>query len=150
MKLWPQIQNGKWLDDIFRDMDTVKVWKQIFNTVYSGKLDTWDYQWAFSILIQNGLCILPNVNMVSNIGCNSEATHTKNELLPLADIPSIDIEFPLEHPPFMIRDDQADMAIQKQNFHPASSGILINFITLFQHILKFIPTKSKKRYGHNQ
>ena len=41
------------------------------------KLDTWDYQWYYSILSNGGICIYPNINMVENIGFNNNATHTK-------------------------------------------------------------------------
>ena len=33
-----------------------------------GKLDTWDFQWTFASFIQNGMNILANVNLASNIG----------------------------------------------------------------------------------
>jgi len=39
---------------------------------------TWDYQWAYTCFINNGLCIMPNVNLVSNIGFSKEAFHTKD------------------------------------------------------------------------
>ena len=29
---------------------------------------TWDYQWAFACWLRSGLSVLPNVNLVSNIG----------------------------------------------------------------------------------
>lgn len=43
----------------------------------SGKIDTWDYQWAYVRLFLNGLSINPRVNLVNNIGFNKNATHTK-------------------------------------------------------------------------
>jgi len=45
--------------------------------VISGNLDTWDYQWAFVRLYLQGMSINPRVNLVSNVGFNSRATHTK-------------------------------------------------------------------------
>lgn len=30
--------------------------------------DTWDYQWAFTVYMKNGLCIVPQENLISNIG----------------------------------------------------------------------------------
>jgi len=46
----------------------------VFNLAYSGKVDTWDFQLHFSLLFQNGLSIVPEVNLVSNIG--TSGTHT--------------------------------------------------------------------------
>jgi hypothetical protein len=41
-----------------------------------GNINTWDYQWSFTIWKQRGICITPNINLISNIGFGTEATHT--------------------------------------------------------------------------
>lgn len=38
----------------------------------------WDYQWTYSIISKDGICINPNLNMVSNIGFGADSTHTSN------------------------------------------------------------------------
>eukprot|EP00831_Metopus_contortus_P054161 TRINITY_DN45550_c0_g1_i1.p1 TRINITY_DN45550_c0_g1~~TRINITY_DN45550_c0_g1_i1.p1 ORF type:complete len:231 (+),score=18.70 TRINITY_DN45550_c0_g1_i1:109-801(+) len=43
-----------------------------------GNIDTWDYQWTFSCLAQNQLTIVPNNNLISNIGFQSGGTNIKN------------------------------------------------------------------------
>ena len=43
---------------------------------YRGEIDTWDYQWNFAMWEQNGLAIIPNQNLISNIGFDKKATHT--------------------------------------------------------------------------
>ncbi len=43
------------------------MWTKIFQSVYEGRIDTWDYQWTFASWLQNGLTILPNINLVQNI-----------------------------------------------------------------------------------
>ncbi len=48
----------------------------ILSTVSS--IDTWDYQWLLTVLINDGLTIRPNNNMIVNIGFGTKATHTKN------------------------------------------------------------------------
>ncbi|MBO0937943.1 nucleotide-diphospho-sugar transferase [Fibrella sp. HMF5335] len=52
-------------------------WRQVFDKVYANKIDTWDYQWVYSIWAAGGLCVLPAVNLITNIGFDAEATHTK-------------------------------------------------------------------------
>lgn len=52
-------------------------WKSIFDLVKDGKReDIWDYQWLFTIWDQGGLTIVPNKNLVTNIGFSDHATHT--------------------------------------------------------------------------
>lgn len=54
--------------------------EKIRNDMTNNKIDTWDYQWIFTIWNNNGLCITPNYNLISNIGFGDLATHTKNEI----------------------------------------------------------------------
>lgn len=39
--------------------------------------DTWDYQWAWTVLLHNGYWAFPTGNLVQNIGIGASATHTK-------------------------------------------------------------------------
>jgi hypothetical protein len=52
-------------------------WKWAFTKTKQGLINTWDYQWVFTVWKNNGLAIMPNMNMISNIGFDAEATHTK-------------------------------------------------------------------------
>ena len=109
MKLWKTIRDGDWLDDILQNKAAVKYWKHKLQQTYAGKFDAWDYQWTLSCWLQSGLIILPNQNLVSNIGFDRESsTHTKNKNSPLANMPTETMQVPLKHPPFVIRDRQAD------------------------------------------
>lgn len=107
MNIWPEIRDGGWLEDILSNVSAVNYWRRIFEWVYSGRLNTWAYRWSCAIWAQSGLTVLPNVNLVSNIGFDSVATHTmkKSEL---TDMATEAMDFPIRHPPFVIRDAQAD------------------------------------------
>ena len=50
---------------------------QRFDRVYEGRLDSWGFGWAFAILINEGVSVMPARNLVANIGFDSEATHTR-------------------------------------------------------------------------
>lgn len=43
------------------------------------EIDTWDYQWTFTMWKNNWLAITPNVNLISNIGFGGDGTHTVGE-----------------------------------------------------------------------
>ncbi len=55
-------------------------WQLIFDKCVNGKVDSWAYRWVFSCWKQGGLTLLPNVNLVSNIGFDEEATHTGEQV----------------------------------------------------------------------
>lgn len=57
-------------------------WLQKFEDVIKrDSTHIWDYQWQFDIWNNKGVTILPNVNLISNIGFGKEATHTKGASL---------------------------------------------------------------------
>lgn len=47
-------------------------------SVQAGQTDTWDYQWALTMMASEGLSVNPKVNLVSNIGVGLDATHTRS------------------------------------------------------------------------
>lgn len=112
MKLWPEIRDGNFLMDVLGDAHAAKSWTKTCQLCYEKNLDTWDYQWTFASFIQNGLNILANVNLAANIGHGAGGTHTDDPSSPYNNMPVEPIAFPLKHPPFVIRDAQADRFTQ--------------------------------------
>jgi hypothetical protein len=106
IKLWPEVKQGGWLKDIWASEQYAAVWASNFDAIHAG-YDTWDHQLTFAAYINSGLCILPAVNLVTNIGFGPEATHTK-VVCADSNRPRSAMAFPLHHPPFMIRDLAAD------------------------------------------
>ena len=43
-------------------------WLDILNKMKKHEIDTWDYQWTFWIVANDGLCINPYKNLINNIG----------------------------------------------------------------------------------
>jgi hypothetical protein len=82
-------------------------WLNQFEKAAQGKIDTWDYQWTYAVWKQNGLAVMPNINMVSNIGFGSGATNTAVVNNKLAEIPSGEIN-EIAHPTAITRDEEAD------------------------------------------
>ncbi|MDJ0636515.1 MAG: glycosyltransferase family A protein [Xenococcaceae cyanobacterium MO_188.B29] len=126
MKLWSKIRDGNWLKFILEEPRTVKYWSKIFQATYEDNINSWAFRWTFACWLQSGLTILPNVNLVSNIGFGREGTHTTDIKNPFANLPVEKMCFPLQHPPFIIRDVEADKFTQNTNFSQALAKRLIN------------------------
>lgn len=77
------------------------------------KGDVWDYQWEFTVYSNSGLCIIPEVNLVRNIGFGTDATHTFSVHDKKALVQEQEIELPLRHPRFVLRDLESD----RRNFN---------------------------------
>ncbi|WP_016952925.1 glycosyltransferase family 2 protein [Anabaena sp. PCC 7108] len=120
MKKWPLVRDNNWLYDILQDDYAVNVWTNIFNSTYDKLNTSWAYQFTFSLWMQSLMNIIPNVNIVSNIGFNESGTNTLNREDPRANVPTQAINFPIQHPPFIIRDTLADAFTQKYVYNPYS------------------------------
>ena len=121
MQTWPEVRDTTWLADILdNDRAAIRYWMDIFERVYAGKIDSWAYPWTFSCWTQGGLTALPNTNLVSNIGFGIEATHTRGRPSKVS-LPVQAMEFPLRHPPVIIRDAVADQYTQDNHFGTSPS-----------------------------
>lgn len=118
MSNWPMVREGNWLDSILEDRREARFWAQSFEQAFRGKSTAWSYQWILACWLRSGLSILPNVNLISNIGFGGEATHTgsKNKT---AEMSVEEMRFPLLHPPVLIRDSLADKRAARLFFRPS-------------------------------
>jgi len=107
MQTFPEFVVQKQIENIWPDKNTQKYWLNIFHTVFEGRIDTWDYQWIYAMWTQNGLCILPNLNLVSNIGFGNDSTHAMNATNKFADMPVFEIHKIID-PSFILQDREAD------------------------------------------
>lgn len=68
----------------------------------------WDYQWHFAIAVNSGLCTVPAVNLVGNVGFGAQGTHTLDATDDLANVPTAELAWPLRHPAFVLADRPRD------------------------------------------
>ena len=61
-----------------KDASAIGYWQYILNKHYLSPNDTWDYPWQYSIWRNQGICCIPEVNLIRNIGFGPDAIHTKN------------------------------------------------------------------------
>jgi len=106
MEGYPKFKQDKKINAIWSKEYIRKYWLDTFDQAYENKIDTWDYQWAFSIWKMDGLCVIPNYNLISNIGFRDDATHTKSaNKLANQKIQSMDI---IKHPFKIEQNKKAD------------------------------------------
>jgi hypothetical protein len=116
MKIWSEVKTQNLLPEILTDTQTLRYWDKIFQMTYEEHYNTWDYQWILSCWMQNSLSIIPHVNLVSNIGFDSDSTNTKIKDNKTVEMSVLVMEFPLKHPPFVIRNASADNFAQRIAF----------------------------------
>ncbi len=75
---WPEVRQSGLLSEVFEDPDYVKYWTAHFDATFDApeSVSWWDFQWFYTNLINNAMTITPRVNLVTNMGFGSSATHT--------------------------------------------------------------------------
>ncbi|MCG2686985.1 glycosyltransferase, partial [Candidatus Parcubacteria bacterium] len=114
---WNNTSAKKRLDKIYQPKYMRDYMSNIFDKVYSGQIITWDFQWFYACLINNGLCIVPCVNLISNIGITGTnanfTSYGKNQNLPTFNIYN---NPPLKHPTSIYQNTNYDYTFYKINF----------------------------------
>lgn len=77
MREWPRLRNEGQLQSFYSQRFMRNHVIRIFNAAYHGNIDTWDIQWFYTCLFNNGLSIIPRANLISNIG--PVGTHTSGD-----------------------------------------------------------------------
>ncbi|WP_143822295.1 nucleotide-diphospho-sugar transferase [Mucilaginibacter pedocola] len=117
MKGWPDLQTQKTIKENIQTKDWYNFYAPMFEASYNDTLDTWDIQWFYTILVNNGLAINPAVNLVSNIGF-ANGTHLNSNDTAIANLSVSPIAFPLVPPP----SQKADKAYLKLTYKHVTGG----------------------------
>lgn len=95
---WPRFNSSKGLQVICRTPFQLKHLSAMFDAVHHNRCSSWATAWALTCIRENFLCVHPTINLVSNIGCGSDATHTGMADSPWSCRPLQPMAFPLIHP----------------------------------------------------
>jgi hypothetical protein len=107
MTTWSVAKSQGVLKSILLENNERKYWESIFDVMTDPKtaINTWDYQWIYTVIINGGLTACPNRNLVTNIGYGGDGTHC------FGTTPDPGIEEFVDnvaHPTFVIPDHDAD------------------------------------------
>ncbi|MEW5957810.1 MAG: glycosyltransferase family A protein [Chloroflexota bacterium] len=80
---WEKLKAQQQVKYFYPQAYMVKYVSNMFDAVYNHQIDTWDVQWFYCCLFNNGLSAVPRVNLISNIGVVGTHTSEGGEDLPL-------------------------------------------------------------------
>jgi hypothetical protein len=122
MRTWPMLRETDWLRNLVGHASVAAFYRDLFDKGISGTMDTWDIQWVFANLARNGLTILPETNLVTNIGFGPDATHTRSAEARESNMPVEPMRFPLAHPDVVERNVEADEFTYEHGFRLRLTG----------------------------
>jgi hypothetical protein len=111
----------------------------LYDAAKNKYVDTWDVQWMYINFMNDRLSILPNVNLVENIGFSDDATHTTSSIPDYIKYSiTEELNFPLKHPIKIKVNRKADLFTAKNVF---------NVFILQKRFLKYLLIKLKERFN---
>lgn len=114
---WPEVKAADELQPVFGSDEEYQYWCDVLDRQYAGEIDTWDFPWQYACWRQRGVTILPERNLISNIGFGEAATHTTDAMSTLANLPTETIGT-LIHPTQVVANDAADQHSWENIFCP--------------------------------
>lgn len=123
MKNWEEFKRNGGVSQIYPNRTYAKAWERTFERYLAGKYNTWDYPLLFASWWHRQLTVLPEVNLVSNIGFGGVNTHGTNDIATkLGEIPTYCLTT-LIHNPKKIASIQAD--VDTMSYHIFPSNLLL-------------------------
>jgi hypothetical protein len=116
MESWPR-NKTTFIDDVSDLKGTQRFWIKSLSSVYNDKIDTWDFQFSYLLLLNKGKCVVPQVNMITNIGFGEGATHTFDIKSESANVENHEISFPLKHPKVTLFNDKINCFYDRHEFN---------------------------------
>lgn len=107
MNHYPEISRKKYLERYYGSLYEHDFFQYVFEKMYKGdemtnRKNVWDYQWQYACKIHSGLTVVPNCNLVRNLGFGADATNTVNPNGTGGDLRLEEMQFPLKHPEFVM------------------------------------------------
>lgn len=107
------ITETNFIKERFSLVKDIEFWENLFFKMKNSEIDTWDYQWTFAMWYNNGISIVPKINLIENIGFGENATHTL--LAPNFSTTSFSLS-EIVHPSEIIINTKADNYVMRKIF----------------------------------
>jgi hypothetical protein len=127
-------KNGnKYLNEKLKNTMEVRFWKKMINRVHSGFITSWALPFLLSAWRNNACILLPNINMIDNIGFNENASTSPGLNYKVAK--AIDYKKKIKDPPILQIDKKNEQLIFNKMFNPHSFLYPRRFLYLIKYLL---------------
>ena len=116
MREWPELRHRQAHQEMFGFSEEAEHFEHVWDDIFSGEIDTWDGQWLLACRRTGRLAIAPNGNLISNLGCRADASHTVDEMHPFAELGLAGMSFPVIYSENFEPDDEADLDRARTEF----------------------------------
>lgn len=108
MKHWhePEVREG--VKGLLGSAKHYNFRNSLYKKLIKGEISSWDYRWSYTQLINSGLCVVPAVNLIENIGTGKNPTHSFLKNKKMSKWGVYKLCFPLRSPSHVMADKQYD------------------------------------------
>lgn len=117
MKLWPSAK----LDLLTESYPFFESRNNEFDETYRKTIDTWDYQWYFTLASNRALSAVPVKSLIKNIGFGGDATHTFVDTNGRSRILNQEISPDITHPRFVFENTRYEKVFFRRVVKPTFS-----------------------------
>lgn len=146
MDLYRESSIRKGIKNLYRNKTLYKhdypTWDKVLRDVDSGRQPiSWDYQMAFSLRVNNLYGVAPRVNLIKNIGADSDSIHggvSMNNIMTarFCEVPTFELNFPLKHPKVLMIDQVFEKKTEEIIILPLKYRIKGRLIKIIKRILR--------------
>lgn len=102
---WPEVRRSGRLRKVCQSWIEYRRRTELYDRVYERAFNVWGYQWTYAKLANGLLSVMPEKNLIENIGMGPDATHAK---VGQFELQRLSMEFPLIHPEKVESDAEFD------------------------------------------
>ena len=115
MRSYKSARQQEVLEHSYNSLAEKEYFLRIFERTYidNRSITWWDYQWEFLLRTNSALTVVPNKNLVVNIGIGEDATHTTNPNGLAAKMRHEQLHLPIKHPEHIVPDYNKDVIFFK-------------------------------------
>ncbi len=110
MHAWPTVRGTPAWDAFFLSKAERREAYRLFEATFDGRIRTWDFQHDFCRILHRGITIIPEHNLIRNIGFSGDGTNTVKGNDPRNVDNVSEMPFPLVHPGEVKVDEARDLA----------------------------------------
>lgn len=145
MDWWEPDTGRQMLSGVFPKKEERQYWYELYENIrLGGKKNAWDYQLLLSFFKNSQCCIVPQVNLVSNVGFGGDATNCLDANSPLQNLERKELGLPLVHPGDVKRNVKVDHELFRIVYQPRQS-----MWQLFDNLLVNIHQRIREKIERN-
>ena len=122
-RAWAHFENyeyapvdNSWIRQLLTTEEAADYWERNINRTLNNQINAWGPRWLYSCLQNHGLTVVASRNLISNVGFDQRAAHTRNPKHWESARLTSSLDFPLKHPARICRDFEADNLIARVKF----------------------------------